>query len=1055
MRLTLAALARPITVLVALVALAMAAVLAVRRMPVDIFPVVGDPAVYVAQPYGGMDPQQMDGFLTYYYEYHFLYIAGIEHIESKSIQGVALLKLVFHPGTDMNQAMAQVVGYVNRARAFMPPGAVPPFITRFDAGSVPIGQLVFSSPTRLPAEMQDIAINRVRPLFATLPGVSAPPPFGGNQRTIVVRLDPDKLRSYRVSPEEAIAAVNRATVVSPSGNVRTGDLNRIASTNTTLGGNLAELMDAPVRAGTGATVYLRDLGVVENGTDIVTSYAHVNGKRTVYIPVTKRSDASTLAVIQAVRDNLPAMKALAPEDVDIRLEFDQSRYVTSALRNLATEGVLGALLTGLMVLVFLRDWRSALIVVTTIPGAIMAAVVGLWAGGQTLNLMTLGGLALAVGVLVDEATVAVESIHAHLERGVAPRDAVVHASRVTAVPRLLAMLTVLAVFLPALFLAGVPGQLFVPLAVAVALAMAASYVLSSTLVPVLAAWWVRGHPIGSTTLVVLSPAEAKAHGRRPFPRYLNPLQACVARPALVLAVYAVVCAVVVTVAVPRLGLELFPTGGSDQLQMRLRAATGTRIERTEPLTLKVLDEVTQEVGAANVQISTAFVGVQPASYPINTIYLWTSGPHEAVLLVSLAPEAARDVPALRERLRARLATAVPEMTVSFEAGDIVSQVMSFGSPTPVEVAVQGLNLPQNREHAEKVRAALALLPQLRDLQIAQPLDYPTLAVNIDRERAGQYGLSMSSISKSLVTATASSRFVEPNYWRDPVGGNGFQIQVEIPQNRMTSAADLERLNVSAGGATTLSDVATVSTGVMPGMIERYNGQRVVSMTANLEGTTLGQVLPAIRAAIASAGEVPRGVTVAVRGQVPVLERTTSGLQSGLGLSVLAIALLLTAYFQSVRLAVAVLVAVPAALAGVAAMLWITGTSLNIQSFVGATMAVGIGVANAILLVSFAEAARLTGLPAVDAAVRGSAGRLRAVLMTALAMIVGMVPMALGLGDGGAQSAPLGRAVIGGLVAATVATLLVVPAAYAVVMERASTGTASLVPVGFDPDGDAP
>ncbi|MFA5910769.1 MAG: efflux RND transporter permease subunit [Vicinamibacterales bacterium] len=1045
MRLTLAALSRPITIIVAVLGLAVAAGLAVRRMPVDIFPTVGDPAVYVAQPYGGMDPAQMDGFLTYYYEYHFLYISGIEHIESKSIQGVALLKLVFHPGTDMNQAMAQVVGYVNRARAFMPPGAVPPFITRFDAGSVPIGQLVFSSPTRLPAEMQDIALNRVRPLFATLPGVSAPPPFGGNQRTIVVRLDPERLQSYRVSPEEAIAAVNRATVVTPSGNVRTGDLNRIASTNATLGGNLSELLEAPVRVGSGTTVYLRDLGVVENGTDIVSSYAHVNGKRTVYIPVTKRSDASTLSVIAAVRQNLAAMQALVPEDVEIRLEFDQSRYVTSAIRNLVTEGLLGALLTGLMVLLFLRDWKSALIVVATIPGALMAAVVGLWLGGQTMNLMTLGGLALAVGVLVDEATVAIESIHSQLGRGAAKVDAVIEASRVTSVPRLLAMLVVVAVFLPAFSLVGVPRQLFVPLALAVTLAMAASYVLSSTLVPVLSAWWLRTHADDSRSF-----AKAQA-------RYAAVLHRVLAARGVTVIGYLVACAAVLAVLLPRLGVELFPVTGSDQLQMRLRAPTGTRIERTEPLTLRVLEAVKNEVGADNVSISTAFIGVQPASYPINTIYLWTSGPHEAVLLVSLTAEASRDAAGLRERLRARLKKAVPEMTVSFEAGDIVSQVMSFGSPTPVEVAVQGLNLQQNREHAAKIQAALAPLPFLRDLQIAQPLDYPTLNVNIDRERAGQYGLTMSNVARSLLTATASSRFVEPNYWRDPVGGNAFQIQVEIPQSRIASAQDLEALPVMAGGtqATTLGDVASVATGVMPGMIERYNGQRVVSMTANLHGMTLGQALPAIRDAIATVGEVPRGVTVALRGQVPALEQTVSALQSGLGLSVLAIALLLTAYFQSWRLALAVLAAVPAALSGVVLMLWATGTSMNVQSFVGATMATGIGVANAILLVSFAEAARRQGESSLSAAATGSVGRLRAVLMTAAAMMIGMVPMALGLGDGGDQAAPLGRAVIGGLMAATAATLLVVPACYALLQASASTRTASLNPSDLASDGHAP
>src|SRR5688572_23281753 len=389
MRLVFAALTRPISLLIVMVAIALAAGLAIRRMPVDIFPQVGEPAIYVAQPYGGMDPSQMEGFLTYYYEYHFLYITGIQRVESKSIQGAALMKLVFHPGTDMNQAMAQAVGYVNRSRAFMPPGAVPPFITRFDAGSIPVGQLVFSSPNLSAGELQDIAINRVRPLFATLPGVSAPPPFGGNQRTIVVRLDPDKLRQYGVSPEEAIAAVNKASTVIPSGNVRTGDLNRFALTNSVIGGNFAELANAPIRTGSGTPVYIRDIAVVENGTDIITAYAHVDGKRTVYIPVTKRSDASTVAVLDAVKAALPSFREVVPEGVEVRLEFDQTGYVTNAINGLAFEAALGAVLTGLMVLLFLRDWRSALIVVTTIPLALLSAVVFLWSAGQTINIMTL------------------------------------------------------------------------------------------------------------------------------------------------------------------------------------------------------------------------------------------------------------------------------------------------------------------------------------------------------------------------------------------------------------------------------------------------------------------------------------------------------------------------------------------------------------------------------------------------------------------------------------------------------------------------------------------
>src|SRR5437764_3855022 len=375
MRLVLAALKRPVSVLVAVVAIAMCAGLALRTMPVDIFPNLGSPAIYVAQPYGGMDPQQMEGYLTYYLEYHFLYITGIQHVESKNIQGIALLKLIFHPGTDMSQAMAQVVGYVNRAHAFMPTGTVSPFIVRYDAGSVPVGQLIFSSPTRSVGEMQDIALNRVRPVFAILEGVSAPPPFGGNQRTIVVHLKPEQLNAYNISPEEAIAAVNRSTLIMPSGTVGTGDLMRIASTDAGLGGKLNELLDTSIRLGSGPSVYLRDIGTVENGTDIVVGYAHVNGKRTVYIPVTKRSDASTLDVIKRVRTALPRMKAVAPDDVEIRREFDQSKFVVNAIRKLMTEGALGAILTGVMVLLFLRDWRSSLIVVLTIQFALLSPLV--------------------------------------------------------------------------------------------------------------------------------------------------------------------------------------------------------------------------------------------------------------------------------------------------------------------------------------------------------------------------------------------------------------------------------------------------------------------------------------------------------------------------------------------------------------------------------------------------------------------------------------------------------------------------------------------------------
>lgn len=1028
-----AAMRRPITILVAVIAVALSAGLALRRMPVDIFPDLGAPAIYVAQPYGGMDPAQMEGFLTYYYEYHFLYITGIEHVESRNIQGAALMKLVFHPGTDMSQAMSQVVGYVNRSRAFMPPGAVPPFIVRYDAGSVPVGQLVFSSPIRTPAEMQDIALNRVRPLFATLPGVSAPPPFGGNQRTIVVRLDPERLRAYGLSPEEAIGAVNRATLVMPSGNVRTGDLTRIASTNSVLGGDLDALGETPVRTGSGPTVYLRDIAVVENGTDIITGYAHVDGRRTVYIPVTKRADASTLDVVRRVRAALPAMRAVVPEDVSIRLEFDQSRYVVNAIRNLVAEGLLGALLTGLMVLLFLRDWRSSLVVVTTIPFALLSAVVWLWAAGQTVNIMTLGGLALAVGILVDEATVMIENIHTHLGAGMPRARAVVEAARATAVPRLLAMLSVLAVFVPSFFMAGVARQLFVPLSLAVGFAMISSYVLSSTLVPVLSTWMMRrGHAVKESRWRGLY-----GGGLRRLLRLRWPLAAA----------YTLGAGALLYFAAPHLAMEIFPATDSTQFQLRLRAPTGTRIERTELVALRALEVIRETAGPENVEISTGFIGVQPASYPVNTIYLFTSGPHEAVLKVALRRGAPVSGTELVERLRGRLQEALPEVAFSFEAGDIVGQVMSFGSPTPIEVAIQGPNLANNRLFAAKVRQEMAKITYLRDLQYGQPLDYPTLQVNIDRDRAGQFGLTMANVARSLVAATSSSRFVDPNYWRDPVSGNAFQIQVEIPQHRMSSLEDVRSLPVMSGGAPRplVADVAEVDYGTTAGEIARYNMQRVVSLTANMHGKVLGEAANDVREAIRRAGTPPQAVTVNVRGQVPPLEETISGLRTGLLLSMAVIFLLLAANFQSVRLAAAVLSTMPAVLCGVTLMLLATGTTLNVQSFMGAIMATGVAVANAILFVTFAETSRHAGAGPVEAALEGGRGRVRAILMTAGAMIAGMTPMALGFGEGAEQTAPLARAVIGGLLAATFATLLVLPPVYAILQRRARLASASLDP----------
>jgi multidrug efflux pump subunit AcrB len=1059
------ALKRPITVVVAVVAVLVGSGLALLRMKVDIFPNLNLPLIYVVQPYGGMDPAQIEGLITFPYENHFLYVSGIHHVESRNIQGFAQMKIFFHPGTDMAQAMAEVVAQVNRSRAFMPPGTVPPFVVRFDGGSVPVGFLVLGSEHKSIGEIQDAAYIRVRPLLVSLPGVSAPPPFGGNQRTIVVHLEPDRLRSYRLSADEVINAVSAGNTISPSGNIRIGDEMPIVPTNA-LVANPQELRNIPLRPG--SNVFLRDVldpeKGVEDSTDIPTSFALVNGRRAVYMLVTKRADASTLSVVNAVKETLPKMRASLPEDIDLRFEFDQSPYITRAMWGLVAEGALGALLTGLMVVLFLRDWRSVIIVVLNIPLALLGAVVALWLTGQSINLMTLGGLALAVGILVDEATVELENIHVQLARTSSVALAVSRGNAETAVPRLLAMLCILAVFLPSFFMQGAAQALFVPMSLAVGFSMVTSYLLSSTLVPVLAVWLLRAHAL----TVEEQDHHARAVQRRTW--YAHLLQRLVAYRWPLVGCYLLGALAILGIAGSQLGMEIFPVVDSGQFQVRLRGPAGTRIERTEEIAQKTLEIIQEEVGAGNVAITVGFGGVSPSSYTINTVYIWTGGPEEAILRVALKHGSGVRVEALKQRLRevlparlrdwlgnrmaadgqspARVMERLSDLKLSFEPADVVNEVMSFGAPTPVEIIVYGPKLADTRAYAAKLRQELEKIGSLRDLQAVQAFNYPTVDVRVDRERAGQSGVTVAEVARSTVAYTSSSRFVVPNYWIDRNSGTGYQVQVEIPPARMDSVKEVGLIPISQTGTgrlIALRDVAQVTEGTMQGEVDRYNMRRTISMTANIEGEDLGRVARHIERARQAAGDPPRGVTVAVRGQIAPMEEMFRGLTAGLGLAILVILLLLMAYFQSFRLGIIVMSTVPAVLVGVTLALLVTGTTLNIQSFMGAIMAVGVAVANAILLLTFAERRRLAGAPATAAAIEGAIARLRPIAMTSLAMLAGMVPMALALGEGGEQTAPLARAVIGGLSAATLATLTVLPAVFALVQARATTRSMSLHP----------
>jgi multidrug efflux pump subunit AcrB len=1021
-----------------------------QGMGVDIFPALNLPTIYVCQPYGGMDPAQMEGFLTNYYEYHFLYINGIKQVESRNVQGTALMKLTFHPGTNMAQAMAETINYVNRSQAFMPPGTVSPFVMRFDTGSVPVGYLVLSSDTRSISEIADIGLFKVRPMFAALPGVSAPPPFGGSARTVVVTVDPQRLQAYGMSPEQVVESLAKSNKLSPSGNIPVGDKYPIVPVNSVVR-DVNELRNVPLKLGANP-VYLRDVGYVADAADAPAGYALVNGRRAIYILATKRADASTMSVIHEIKQALPAMRDAIPSDIKVNFEFDQSPFVTRAVSGVVIEGLLGAVLVGLMILVFLRDWRSALIVVLNIPLALLASVLALWLTGQTINVMTLGGLALAIGILVDEATVAIENIHAHLVRGQPLAVAVRDGSAETAVPRLLAMLCILAVFVSSFFMEGAARGLFVPLSLAVGFAMVASYFLSSTFVPVLSVWLLRRH------------AEDVRHDRPLFDHVRTAYERTIAGLVKirwgVIAGYLAICVIGLAIVAPQLGRDIFPATNAGQFRLRLRAPDGVNIAESERVAKQALELVNDEVGDNNVDLTVGYVGMIHSNFPVNAVYQWSRGPEEAILYVDLDDDAGISVEDLKERLRKRFTKELPGVRFSFEPSDIINEVMSFGSPTPIEVAVSGSDFAASREFAAKVYAELEKLPALRDLQYGQSLEYPTLRVNVDRERAGLAGLTPTDVSNALVTATSSSRFTMPNYWADPKSGIAYQVQVEIPRavvrspdgiRAVDSADDLERipLGQTEAGPVLVRDVAEIEPGTMPGQYDRFNMKRQVTLTANASGADLGTLAKDVRAAIARAGEPPKGTQVALRGQLPAMEQIQTGLTAGVGLAVIFVFLLLTANFQSIRLALVAVSTAPAALLGVVLMLAFTGTTLNVQSFIGAIMAIGVAMANAILLVSFAESRRRAGADAREAAVHGAGDRLRAILMTTCAMIAGMLPMALALGEAGAQNAPLGRAVIGGLLAASAATLFVLPAAFAFAQRRASSRSPSLNPL--DPE----
>lgn len=1055
------ALRKPISILVLVAGLLFFGIGAVRTIKVDIFPQMNLPVIYISHPFGGYTPSQMEAFFGKQYINILLFVNGIKSIETKNTQGLTLMKITFYPNTNMAQAAAELGAFCNRAQAIFPQGSQPPFIIRFDASTLPVGQLVLSSPSRTNNELMDLANVYVRSAFTSIPGLIGSPPFGGNVRTIVIKADPELLRSHQLTPDQLVEALRLNNQISPGGNVRVGDYNYMTPANTVIK-TVKDFENMPLYKGGVQNLYLRDVATVEDGADITMGYALVNGKRSVYVSIAKSSDASTWEVVQKLKAALPKFQAQLPEDVKLSYEFDQSVYVMNAVKSLLSEGAIGAILTGLMVLMFLGDARGALIVILTIPTSIISGVLMLQLFGQTINIMTLSGLSLAIGILVDESTVTIENIHQHLDMGKPKAKAIWDACKEIAFPKLLILFCILAVFAPAFTMQGIPGSLFLPLSLAIGFSMIVSYLLSQTFVPIMANWIMKAHkgkhapaPDHATDTelkqAMAERADTNSDGkltrfekfRARFMRFLDRL---LRYRRGVVAAYLVVGIGAVALLLSHIGRDVLPKVNGSQFQVRLKAPQGMRIERTEEKVVKLLNILDSLVGKDNIAISSAFVGQHPAQFSIAPIYLFTGGPHEAVLQVALQEHYKTNMDELKEKLRAQVSKAMPEVMLSFEPIELTDKILSQGSPTPVEVRIAGRNKKLNEEYAHKLMGKLHEIPYLRDIQIAQPIRYPALNINIDRVKAAQLGVDMSDISRSIVASTSSSRYTEKNVWLDEKAGLSYSVQVQVPEIKMASVNSVGEIPVLRNSPRpVLSDVATIEADTTYGENDNLGAMPIISVTANLMDKDLGAATTDVKAAIAALGELPRGLSIEPIGLGQVLTETLDSLQSGLLVAIVVIFLMLAANFQSFKVSAVVLTTVPAVLLGALLMLLATGSTLNLQSYMGIIMSVGVSIANAVLLITNAEQLRKHNGNALQSAREAAALRLRPILMTSVAMVVGMVPMAAGLGEAGDQVSPLARAVIGGLIASTFATLLLLPLVFAWVQGKASTVSVSLDP----------
>jgi CzcA family heavy metal efflux pump len=1035
------ALRRPYTFVVMSILLLILGPVSILRTPTDIFPNIDIPVVSVIWNYTGLSPEEMSNRIIYQYERVLTTtVNDIEHIESQSLNGIGIVKIFFHPGVQIGNAVAQVTAVSQTLLRQLPPGTTPPLVIQYNASSVPIIQLALSGQGLSEQQLGDIGLNFVRTGLVSVPGAAIPYPYGGKQRQVQVDLDTNALQAKGLSPNDVVNAINLQNLILPAGTAKIGnyeyevDMNGAPAT-------VAELNNLPIKDVGTSTIYIRDVANVRDGFPPQTNIVRVNGQRSSLMTILKSGDVSTLDIISTVKSLLPSIAAGLPPTLKMEPLSDQSIFVKASITGVIREGLIAACLTGFMILVFLGSWRSTLIIAVSIPLSILTSIIVMSALGETINIMTLGGLALAVGILVDDATVEIENINRNIDQGKEIVQAILDGASQIAVPALVSTLSICIVFVPMFFLSGVARYLFVPLAEAVSFAMLASYLLSRTIVPTMARYL-----LADNTLLAEGGPPKKAHifsrmqqrfehgfeGLRN--RYHGVLEICVRHNKLFAISFLAVC-ILSFALLPLLGQDFFPAVDTGEFKLHLRAPTGTRIEETAALCDHVEDAIRKEIPQNEIRSVIDNIGLPYSGINLSYSNSAPTGPGDADILVALTKDH-RPTAEYEHDIRLKLNQEFPGVTFYFLPADIVSQILNFGLPAPIDVQVVGGNLDGNRAFADQLLNKLKFVPGIVDLRIQQTFDQPKLHIEVDRTKAQQIGFSARDVAQNVLISLSGSFQTTPNYWLDTKTGVSYSIAAQTPQYRVDSLQDLANIPVTGTGTrqnAIMASVASFSRGSEMAVVSHYNIKPVIDIFGAVQGRDLGGLAREIQPIIdKSKKDLPRGSQLIVRGQILTMNSSFSGLLWGLAFSIVLVYLLIVVNFQSWLDPFIILMALPGALAGIVWFLFITRTTVSVPALTGAIMCMGVATANSILVVSFSKERLEEGKTATEAALESGFTRFRPVLMTALAMIIGMLPMAIGLGEGGEQNAPLGRAVIGGLSFATFATLFFVPVVFSLI-----------------------